>query len=114
MAQVAPTEQKRPSRKEVLARFRRLQTEIAAANPDLTDDDWAALADQWAADVRAGLGVREQRSRAEITVEPIPSFTLDSAYASIPPLNPPRDLADVERLVKAEKVARAVRGAWGA
>lgn len=114
MAPVASIEHKRPSRDEILKRFRQLQAELAAANPDLTDEDWASLADRWAADVKAGLVARANQHRIDIRVEPIPAFTLESAYASIPPLDPPRDLADVERLVKEEKVARTVRGLRGA
>lgn len=38
--------------------------------------------------------------------EPIPSFTLESAHMSIPPLNPPRDLDEIERLAKEERFRR--------
>lgn len=65
MSETITTEQRRLTFEEALAQLRRLQAEIAAANPDLTDDDWDAIAEEWAADVNAALARRVRRSRGE-------------------------------------------------
>ena len=66
MVRTVPAEQMQSEREESAEeRVRRLQREIAAANPDLTDDDWDALAEQWTGAVNEGLRERVRRSRSE-------------------------------------------------
>jgi len=50
---------------EILADLQRLRAELRANNPDLSDDDWDALADRWAADVDEGLRAVVRKSRGE-------------------------------------------------
>ena len=47
--------------------LRRLRDELAAANPDMTDEDWDDVAEQWAAEVDEGLRDIVRRSRGELT-----------------------------------------------
>ena len=64
MAQTAPKDESATlTREDALARIYRLRAEIAAENPDMTDEDWDALAERWAAEVKAGLAKRVRKSR---------------------------------------------------
>lgn len=56
---------------EAVAELRQLRAEIVEANPDLTDEDWDALAERWTADVNAALANHVHRSRGEPD-EPLP------------------------------------------
>lgn len=91
------------TRAQAAERIRQLRPIITDCTGDLNDAERAgllqALADEFRADAV------ERTSERVAAVESIPTCDLDSAYASIPPLNPPRDLEEIERRAKAEKVA---------
>lgn len=59
------TEERLPQGEEALAEFRRIQANIRAANPDMTDDDWDRLGDEWADEVNEGLRRHVRRTRGE-------------------------------------------------
>lgn len=61
------TQDERQRRQAAIARWRDLQAEIAAANPDMTDEDWDRFADEWAEEVNEGLRNIVRRSRGEPT-----------------------------------------------
>ena len=65
MSETIATTQKQRSREEAVEELRRLRAEIAEANPDLTDEDWDALAERWAAEVKAALADHVRKSRGE-------------------------------------------------
>jgi hypothetical protein len=71
VSQPITTEKRRFTREEAVAELRRLRAEIAEANPDLTDEDWDAIAERWTADVNAALADHVRRSRGE-TDQPRP------------------------------------------
>lgn len=71
MSDTMTTATPRRIREEAVADLRRLRTEIAEANPDLSDEDWDALAERWTADVNAALANHVRRSRGE-PEEPLP------------------------------------------
>ena len=50
---------------KAIATVRRIQAEIAAANPDMTQDDWDEFADLWAEEVNNGLRAHVIRQREE-------------------------------------------------
>ena len=59
-----PADDARP-RLDAVAEIDRLRREIAEANPDLTDEDWDALADEWAEDVKRGMASRGKRKNVD-------------------------------------------------
>ena len=61
------SEEERTRRRTALDNLRRLREEIAAANPDMSDEDWDRLADEWAEDVNEGMRDIVRRSRGELT-----------------------------------------------
>jgi hypothetical protein len=65
VSQTTTTEKRQFTREEAVAELRRLRAEIAEANPDLTDEDWDALAERWTADVNAALADHVRESRGE-------------------------------------------------
>ena len=50
---------------QIMADLDRLRAQIRANNPEMTDADWEALADRWAADVDEGLRAHVRKSRGE-------------------------------------------------
>lgn len=70
MSDTVTTETPTRTREEAVAEFYRLRAEIAEANPDLTDEDWDALAEWWAADVNAALADHVRRGRGELEGHP--------------------------------------------
>lgn len=65
VSQATPTQQARRAPEQVIEELRRLRAEIRADNPDLTDEDWDALADRLGAEVKAGLAQRVRASRKD-------------------------------------------------
>ncbi|MDP9364740.1 MAG: hypothetical protein M3Q10_11040 [Chloroflexota bacterium] len=65
MSDAITIQQRRLTFEEALAEVQRLQAKIAAANPDLSEEDWDTLADAWAEDVNAALANHVRRSRGE-------------------------------------------------
>lgn len=63
------TQDERERRQALIADWRGLQAEIAAANPDMTDEDWDRFADEWAEAVNEGLRNIVRRSRGEPTTD---------------------------------------------
>ena len=63
MSETITTGKRQFTREEAVAELRRLRAEVVAANPDLTDEDWDALAERWAADVNPALADHVRRSR---------------------------------------------------
>lgn len=61
------SEEERTRRRTALDNLHRLREEIAAANPDMSDEDWDRFADEWAEDVNEGLRDIVRRSRGEPT-----------------------------------------------
>lgn len=64
------TEERRRQGEEAWETIRRIRAEIAAANPDMTDEDWDEFADAWAEEVNEGLRNIVRRSRGEPTSAP--------------------------------------------
>lgn len=65
MPRTPTTTEQRLIREDAAEEICRLRAEIAASNPDMTDGDWDALADRWAADVDDGLRDRVRRGPEE-------------------------------------------------
>ena len=66
MAKTAPKDQTEDlTREQAVARIHQLRAELAEANPDMTDEDWDALAERWAAAVKAGLAERMRKLRGD-------------------------------------------------
>lgn len=63
------TDDDRRAGEEAIATVRRLRAEIAAANPDMTDEDWERFANEWAEAVDDGLRRHVRRQRGEL--EPV-------------------------------------------
>lgn len=51
---------------QAIAVIDRLRAEIAAANPDMSDQDWNAFAERWAEEVNEGLRRHVRRQRGEL------------------------------------------------
>ncbi len=58
-------EERKRAGREALAEFRRLQDKLRAANPDMTEEDWDTLADEWAEAVNEGLREHVRRHNEE-------------------------------------------------
>lgn len=65
MSQTTPAQRLKRTPEEVSEDLSRLRAEIRVDNPDMTEADWVAFADQLAAEIDDGLRERVRKSRGE-------------------------------------------------